>query len=163
MAATVTAKQRAKVIALAEQGKGRNDIVREVGVAAGTVTKIVRDAGLSFDRKATRAATDARMADSRARRSAVAAKLLAKADQLLADMDKPFLTFNIGGKDNVYTEHLLDRAPTGDIRNLMQAASTALQRHMDLELYDADQKAESAKSMLGELGRALGIRPAEQQ
>jgi hypothetical protein len=44
----------------------------------------------------------------------------------------------------------------------MQAASVALQRHMDLERHDADEKAANAKSMLLELGRALGVQQPDQ-
>lgn len=154
----VTAKQRQRVLDLHEQGLGRNEIARETKLGLATVTRIVHQAGGTFDRTATEQATRARQLDNRARRTELSSKLLDKVESLLVEMDGPFLAFNIGGKDNVYTEHELDKAPTLDKKNLMLAASTALQRHLDIERHDAEQGTADARAMLADLGRALGVR-----
>jgi hypothetical protein len=117
----------ARVLELHEQGKGRNEISREVGIGLATVSRIVKQAGLSFDRSRVAAATEARTIDNRARRSELAGELLTKAQQMLAMMDGPFTAFAFGGRDN-------------------------------LERHDADQGAESAKSLLADFGRALGVK-----
>ncbi len=52
-------------------------------------------------------------------------------------MDKPHLVFNFGGKDNTYEEHLLQSPPTGDLKNLMVSAATAIDKHIVLERHDA--------------------------
>lgn len=159
---TITGQERADIVAMIERGMTRNDIQRATRRSGSTISGIAKAEGLTFGRRdEIRAATAARTADNRAKRAEISAKLLAKADALLDEMDGPFLAFNIGGKDNVYTEHPLDAAPSGDKRNLMQAASTALGRHIDLERHDVDEAAGDARSMLAELGKALGVRPVD--
>jgi transposase-like protein len=134
-------------------GKPRNEIAREFSRSAGTVSNIATEYGLTdaFDRSATKNATEARQADNRARRAELSSRLLVKAGQLLDDMDAPAIVWNIGGKDNVYTEHQMPKPPTGDLRNLMVTAATAIDKHVVLEKVDADTGAETAGSLLGSL------------
>jgi hypothetical protein len=106
VATPLTSAKRKRILALHAEGKGRNDIAREAGVSAASVSKIIAEAGLSFDRTATKAR---------------------------------------------------DRGEEGRLPRLV-----ALQRHMDLERHDADEKAANAKSMLLELGRALGVQQPDQ-
>jgi hypothetical protein len=153
----ISAEQRDAVIMLARTGMPRNEVARRLTLSRSTVSKVCAAAGIDFDRSATEKASLARQADNKARRVGLVDKLYTKAEQLLAQIDHPHIVFNIGGKDNTYTEHLLDRPPTGDIRNLMQSASIALQRAEGLENIDASAGVDGAKSLLGELGRALGI------
>lgn len=159
--ATLPQDVQDRVIELAQQGWTRNAIVRELHISNASVSGIAKRAGITFDRTRVAAATAAKTADMQARRKGIASRLLDEATQLLDEMHRPHLTFNIGGKDNVYTEHQLKQPPVEAKRHLMMAASTALQRHIDLERHDADQGSENAKSMLAELGRALGIRPVD--
>lgn len=126
MAATgLPDEDRARILELHAQGMSRNDIAREVGRSGSTVSKVVRDAGLAFDRTSTIEATRARQADLAEMRADLEMRYLERAAELLEQMDEKHIVFNIGGKDNVYTEHTLDRPTTGDIRNLMQSASIA--------------------------------------
>lgn len=126
MAATgLPDEDRDRILALHAEGKTRNDIAREVGRSGSTVSRVVRHAGLSFDRASTIEATKARQADLAEMRADLEMRYLERAAELLEQMDEPHLVFNIGGKENTYTEHLLDRPTTGDIRNLMQSASIA--------------------------------------
>jgi transposase-like protein len=150
----------AKRAAIAEDikaGKKRNEIARIHGVGAGTVTRIAQLEGLSFDRSETENATRAVQLDNKARRTALAARLLNKAAELLDLMDEPYLVHSFGGRDNSYNEQLLDRAPASDLRNLMTSAAVAIDKHAVLEKLDVDSGAASAKSMLGELGAALQV------
>lgn len=134
----ITDAERQRVIDLIGAGTARNEIARQVGISAGSVTNIAKAAGLSFDRTASAVAVEARKVDLASLRAELAHTLLVKAKDLIADLDKPFLAFNFGGKDNTYEEHELQRPPTGDIRNLMQSAGIAMQRSMDLSKFDAD-------------------------
>lgn len=122
-------------------------------VSRSTVSTYAKAAGLhgGFDRTRTAAATQARQVDLAARRAVLKARLLDEAEQLLDQIHRPHIVFNIGGRDNCYTEHLMEAPPTGDIRNLMQAASTAMQRHMDLERLDHDREDDEATSLIGQL------------
>lgn len=146
---------------LAATGMSRNDIARELGISAGSVTGIAKAIGVGFDRSRTAVAVEARRIDCKTRRVALSARMLDEATALLDMLHQPFLAFAFGGRDNTYREHKLERPPTGDIRNLMQSASTAIGRHIDLEKVDAAAGSEDAKSMLTALGAALGIRAVD--
>lgn len=134
----VTDEERARVAELHAAGLSRNAIAAELGRPWSTVTKIARQLGLSFDRSQTRAAVEARKVDLAAMRADLAHLALVKAKGFLDALDQPFLAFNFGGKDNTYEEHLLDRPPTGDIRNLMTAFGIATQRSLELTKFDVD-------------------------
>lgn len=123
--APISDDDKAAILDLHAQGMSRNDIARQTGRGAATVTRVVHAAGLSFDRSATIHATRARQADLAEKRAQLELRYLERAAELLEQMDKPHIVYNIGGKDNIYTEHELDKPTTGDIRNLMQSASIA--------------------------------------
>lgn len=143
---------------LVAEGRSRNEIAKELGLGTGTVSKIAKAVGASFDRGyMVVAAQMAAQMSYRERRTMLAGRLLDKTNDLLNDMDKPFLAFAFGGKDNVYSEHRLAKPPTADIRNLMTAAGTAMSRHLDLERHDSSAGADVAKSLLTTLGAALGL------
>ena len=97
------------------------------------------------------------MIDNKALRVSTARRMLIKANELLDQMDQPHIVFNIGGKDNIYTEQLMDRPPTVDLRNLMITAATALDKHLVLEKHDAGAgtDADHAVSAIGQIGEAL--------
>lgn len=72
----ISAEARARIVDLAAAGLSRNAIAAEVGVARRTVTKYANAAGHSFDRAATRAATEAARIDNAAKRETLAADIL---------------------------------------------------------------------------------------
>lgn len=139
----------------------RNAIARAHGVAATTVTAIARAEGLTgaFDRTQTKNATEAAAADAKAERAALRQLLRRRAREALEAMDAPFIVAKIGGKDNVYTEQLVDGPPTADMRNLMIIAATAIDKDMAIDRYDSDQQNLSAfdvwlAEMMGAAGAA---------
>lgn len=148
--------ERDRIIELARQGMARNDIARETGRAAATVTKIAHNAGLSFDRSMTEKAVKARQIDLAERRTELRDLYLIKAKQLLDQIDEPHLAFNIGGKDNTYTEHMLDKPTTGDIRNLMQSASIATTAEIRIGQAENDGDG-AARSLILGLANAFGL------
>lgn len=156
-AAPLPEADRTRILKLHGQGMTRNDIARETGRSGSTVTKVVHDAGLSFDRTATKAATEARKADLAARRADLRIKFLDRADELLDMFDKPVTVFNFGGRDNTYEERTLDRPTIGDMRSLIQAAATASTQEIRIGQADADQGEQAARSLLGGLAVALGL------
>jgi predicted transcriptional regulator len=158
----VEADVRARAIELIQAGMPRNAIARELLIAPSSVSAIAKDEGLSFDRaNQTASATAARQHDLKVRRLELIDELVSKAGDHLVAIDQPFLTFNIGGKDNVYTEHELDRAPTGDILNLHRAASLALKDARELIHDDDDEGVAEAESMLMNLILELGLHEDE--
>lgn len=148
-------KKRAAIIADIRLGtRSAGQIARDHGVAQSTVSRIAGQEGLSFDRSITKRATEAVVADAKARRAEISRKFLEKADKLLDQMEQPHIVFNIGGKDNVYTEHLMDAPPTADIRNLMTSAAIAFDKHMAADRHDNDDQGLAAvdawlRTMLG--------------
>lgn len=99
----------------------------------------------------TAAATQARMAELAMRRLEIADRFLEEAEELLDQIHQPHIVFNIGGKDNVYTEHTLDRPTTGDIRNLMQSAGIAFDKHIAAVKHDTHDASDVGASLVGQL------------
>lgn len=85
----LTDTERAAILAGHDEGLSRNGIARRVGRSPDTVTRVVTDAGRSFDRTATAAATEAAAVDRRAQRIAEGGRLLdivgSTTDRLLGD------------------------------------------------------------------------------
>jgi hypothetical protein len=158
----ITDDERDRILQLHDQGMSRNDIAREIGRSGSTVTKVVHDAGLTFDRAPTKAATEARKVDLAAKRASLRAKFLTRADELLDMFDKPVTVFNFGGRDNSYAERTLDRPTIGDMRSLVQAAATASTQEIRIAQADAGQGEEAARSLLGGLAAALGLTDPEE-
>lgn len=134
----VTDEERARVRELHAQGMSRNKIADEIGRPWSTVTRICQELGLSFDRSQTRQAVEAHKVDLAALRADLAHELLVKARGFLQAMDRPFMAFNFGGKDNTYEEHELSGPPPDAIRNLMTSTGIALQRSLELSKFDSD-------------------------
>ncbi|MEU1454410.1 hypothetical protein [Streptomyces avermitilis] len=63
MARTFSAEDEETLRQLHADGVSRNEIARQMGWAVGTITNHAQRLGLSFDREAVRAATDARQVD----------------------------------------------------------------------------------------------------
>lgn len=121
-----------------------------------TISIIAAELGLSFDRTATEEATRARKADLDERRVILAEALQGDAEQLTARMWEPAKVFNIGGKDNTYTDQDVDEPPADAKKNLMAAAGMAIDRSLRLVPAAGDSGVGAARSMLGAL--ADGIR-----
>lgn len=150
-----TPEEDATLRRLHATGKSLHAIAQEMSRSKGTISRKAADLGLTWDRAQVAKATEAHRVDARARRQAITTKLYDKAEQLLEQIDQPHIVFSIGGKDNVYTEHTLDRPPTGDIRNLMLSVTAALQRALDLEKYDGDGGVVEAVGMLDQIANAI--------
>lgn len=153
--APLTPEERDRIAQLAADGMSRNDIVRATGRAAGTVTKVVRDAGGTFDRTATVAATKAKQRDAKARRAQLKLDLLDDAERLRLRLWEPATVVLSTPKGPARVT--LDLPPARDARDIMGAVQAAVRSHVDLDRLDVSDGAENAKSMLGQLGEALQI------
>ncbi|WP_420032242.1 hypothetical protein ACN2WE_05110 [Streptomyces sp. cg28] len=144
------------------QGKGRNQISREMGITACVVSRTAQHLGLDFDRSKIQAATVARLADLAERRSLLAEDLVSDAEKLRAQIWEPHLYWDWGGKDHDYDEKLADQPTPGDKRALMGAAGMAIDRSLKLApLEMATGGADDAKSMLGKLAQGIAELAAE--
>ena len=152
-----TDADRDAVRALHAEGLSRNDIARKLGRSGRTISRIAAELGLTFERgPQVRAATEARKADARSRRAALAVALLDDAERLRGQLWQPAKVFNFGGKENTYNETTLNEPTFADKRNIMQAIGTAVDKSVKLDEYDADPGIDAAKSMLGALAAGLG-------
>ncbi len=156
MTLPVDGQTRARVLQLHEQGVGRNEIARIAGISTASVSKIVHEDGGSFDTTQTELATRNRMADLAQRRAIVSEKFLTRADGLLDDMERPFRAFAFGGKDNVYTEQILEEPSVEAKHTMIRAAATAMRTHTDLVKFDSDQGQARAESLLDALAAGIG-------
>ncbi|MFJ6566634.1 hypothetical protein ACIQNU_04390 [Streptomyces sp. NPDC091292] len=137
------------------QGKGRNQISREMGITNSVVSRTAAHLGLEFDRSKIAAATEARLVDLAERRSLLAEDLIGDAEKLRAQMWEPTTVYAFGGKDNEYNEHTFNEAPAADKRALMGTAGMAIDRSLKLAPNEESSGVEAAKSMLSGLGEAL--------
>lgn len=151
---------RAAIRADIEAGeKGRNAIAREHGVSAQTVSNIADDAGMhgAFSRLQTENATRARQADLAARRASIAQMLLEDAERMRerAWAEYPVVVTSQQGAEVV----TLEQPPLRDAQAAYTSIAICLDKHLALVRHDGDAGGdlESAKSLLGDLGRALGI------
>lgn len=144
--------ERAAIVEAIEAGElSCRQIARAHGVGASTVSRIAAAEGLTFDRTRTASATAAHVEDMKHQRAALAQELLDAAQDLLTLLDEPCIVFNIGGKDNTYTQHRLERPPASDARNYMTAAAVAIDKHVALLKVDQASNADGAVSLLGQL------------
>ncbi|MFJ2542744.1 helix-turn-helix domain-containing protein [Microbacterium sp. NPDC087589] len=101
VAVPISAEQRDRIVALAQDGMPRNAIAREVGVSGTTVKKYAEAAGYSFDRSSTRKAAEAAQIDNAVRREALATKILTKLDAAVEAIDVTQITAGAREMDRV--------------------------------------------------------------
>lgn len=97
-------------------------IAEELGVSRSTVSRWAKEEGLAFDRARTAQAVAAHSIDLAAGRQRLAEKMLQRAEEALDELEKPYIVFSFGGRDNVYNEHELKRPPIEVKRNVLTMA-----------------------------------------
>lgn len=136
----ITDEERGRVRDLHTAGRNRNQIARELGRSGSTISKIAADLGLSFDRTTVKAATEARVADAKARRAQLMHELLDDAERLRSQLFAPTTIHSFGGKDHTYNSRSVDQPLFRDQRDIMQATNTAIAASLRLDLHDADNQ-----------------------
>ena len=155
--APFTDDERRQVRDLHAQGHGRNEISRRTGIHSRRVSAIAAELGLTFKRgERTREATEAKKADARTRRAALAVQLLDDAARMRQQLWEACTVYNFGGKDNTFEQAMIDEPSFRDKREIMSAVGIAIDRAVRLDEYDADPGIDAAKSMLGALAKGLG-------
>lgn len=151
----ITDEDRRRVRSLHAAGRNRNQIAKELGRSGSTVSKIAAELGLRFDRAAVQAATEARVADAKARRADLMHALLEDAERLRQQLFAPTTIHSFGGKDNTYGSRDVLQPLFKDQRDIMQSVSTAITASLRIDDHNTDNGAESARSMVGSLFDAL--------
>lgn len=152
----ITDEDKRRVRDLHAAGESRNHIAEAIGRSGATVSKIAEELGLSFDRSAVKAATEAKVADARARRAALMLDLLADAQRLRAQLWVPHTYIDHGGKDFLRQTWTQPEPSPVDKLKLMQAATAAAGTSMRLDDHDTvGDDVDEAKSMIGALAAGL--------
>lgn len=120
------------------QGLSSSAIAGELGVSQSTISRHARRLGLSFDRSKTKAATEAKVVDAKAKRAQLANDLLDDAAKIRAQLWEPALVYSFGGRDNTYAEMWQDRPDFAAQLKIVQAAKAALDGVLRIEAHDAD-------------------------
>lgn len=154
MTATFPDGERARELHAA--GWSCNRIAKEVGVSPATISRWAKREGLSFDRSVLAAANDARAADGKARRLSITERLYARAERNLSRLEATSYRYRVTYADGSETVTDNDPPAADELRH-SQAISNYLKSAAQLEAVDSSAGAEDAKSMLAQLGRALGI------
>lgn len=115
-------KKRVQLRELHAQDMSVRQIAAQLGVSRTTVSRWAKEEGLAFDRARTAQAVAAQQIDLAAGRQRLAEKMLAAAEEMLDNINRPYLVYNFGGKDNDYNEHTLDSAPVEVRRNIITTA-----------------------------------------
>lgn len=144
------------------EGLGRNAIAREIGEAPVMVSRTVAHLKLTFDRTRIQAAADARRADVEERRSLLAERFVAVAEESLDRLARETTVYAFGGKANEYNDHIFDEAPIAERQKLITAAAIAVDKSLKLMPPQATGNvADDAKSMLGRLAQGIAELAAE--
>lgn len=147
---------RRRVAELHAEGHGRNAIARQLGIAAGTVSRYAADQGLTFDRTANEAATRARRADILERRSLLELSYLEDAERLREQAWQPQeYAATVGGESPRVMRWTMDRPVPADQQKLMQASTLAAAASQKITDAASDQSAAAAKSMLVQMMTGL--------
>lgn len=155
----ITDDQKQRIIDLHKQGLSRNDIARQAGVSAGTVTNVCKANDLTFDRSATKHATQAKVADNKARRASIVSRLYGRTESILGRLESDTYRYFVTTKEG--TEMVEDAdPPAAEERNHATAIGIYLDKAAALEKVDAAQASEPGVNMLSALAEALGVKDA---
>jgi hypothetical protein len=152
-----TTDEDARLRELHAAGLTLHAVAAEMGRSKATISRKAQALGLGWDRGQTKAAAQAKKLDAEARRARLKLDLLEDAARLRKQLWEPVTVFNFGGKDNTFNEHQLAQPPHVDQLKLVQATSAAINAYGRLEQLDVAADTDDAKSLLAQLGRALGI------
>lgn len=141
---------------LFDAGLSCGAIAREMGVSASTVSRWAKREGLSFLDPRMAKAQAAQALDFAVMRSQLAAEMHRVGMESIARASEPYTVYGFGGKDGEYHEAVLEKPPAGEVRNFTTAAGIAFDKITRIVEQSGDG-AESTRSMLRELGRALGV------
>jgi hypothetical protein len=153
--APVTDAERERIRQLHARGLSCGEIAAGLGRNKSTITRQCRKLGLSFAREQTKAATDAKVADAKARR--------AEAVRLMMDdwhriRERAWSAYEVVMSSGVGVETVfLARPPAHDVRAFYAAMSGCIKDQLAIERHDADEGGLSAvdawlRGMLGEAG-----------
>jgi transposase-like protein len=123
--------EREKIADAIRDGKHRNEICREFGRSAGTVTKIAQDHGLAFDRSATKHATEALKVDNANAFEMAKNRLLEEFNKALDELHAP--AESMKWHEGKLLQQQIPEPTFTDKRHIMFRANGAIQYALAIE------------------------------
>ncbi|GAA5078662.1 hypothetical protein [Streptomyces similanensis] len=161
MARTFSAQDEQRLRQLHADGVSRNEIARQMGWSVGTITNHAQHLGLSFDREAVRAATDARQVDLKDQRQQAQQRAM---DHFNLMLDRAQGRYRLTGFDHIgnFVSQYVPEPPAKEAKDLTTAAMQALNGALKLAQVDAgDNGRENARGLLATLGEAMSTAARE--
>lgn len=124
------------VARLHAEGKGRNEIARELDLPPKTVTRSAKLQGLIFDGSQALMPTEVRRREAQERRAILTIALLDDVERLRERLFDPIEMINYGGKDFERRTDTLDQPIPHDQAALARAVGMLLDRAIKLDEYD---------------------------
>jgi IS30 family transposase len=145
MARTFSTEDEQRLRQLHADGVSRNEIARQMDWSVGTITNHAQRLGLSFDREAVRAATDALQIDLKDRRRRIHEQLLDLAERAIDRAQSRYLMTGWTHTGEAVAEWL-QQPPAWETKDLTAAAVQALNGAVKLAQVDAgDEGGENAR------------------
>jgi hypothetical protein len=134
---------------------GRNAIARQMGRSLRGVSRHAERLGLTFDRTATAAATEAKMQDAKARRAAIIGQLYDVVEDELAYLKQAdgYELAEVSAGSAV--DYRAKRLPAQDRKALLTGIGSAMATATRLEALDTNNGVDDGISMLGQLATGL--------
>lgn len=157
--------KRDRIVELAQSGMGRNQIARELGVAAATVSNVCDKAGVLFDRKGTEQATRAKVLDAKKKRAELLDQQLQIAwitqQRMLDVLEKrsTWPTLVKGPMGSMETRRLA-YLPADDFQKTQNGLSSGMAVINRIE-ETLNPAAEEAGNLLDQIAKGLGVTPDE--
>jgi hypothetical protein len=137
MALTPRAQSHAEDVArLHAEGKGRNDISKELELSHQMVSTIAKELGLKFDGSQVLMATETRRREAADRRAELTLALLDDVEKLRDRLFSPLTYVQYGGKEFERREETPDQPMPQDQASLARAVGMLLDRAVKLDEYD---------------------------
>ena len=140
---------------LVAAGVSQADIGRRLDRSPGSVAGRKARLGIQSERGPVVAATQARVIDAKARRTALEVGLLEDAEKLRQQIWQPHTYFDWGGKDHTFDTHETTEPTPTDKLKLMQAAGAAIDRSIKIASHDTDTGVAEAVGILDLFAVAL--------
>jgi DNA-binding transcriptional MerR regulator len=155
VARTFSAEDEERLRQLHADGVSRNEIARRMEWSVGTITNHSNRLGLSFDREAVRAATDARQIDLRNRRQRLQEQFLDLAEHTMTRARSRYLLTGTSHTGEI-TAEFVPEPPAKETKDFTLAASSAITSALKLAQAAAgDEGRENARGLLRTLGEAM--------
>ena len=155
MAEALSDEERRRILHLHGLGESRNAIARAVDRSPGVVSKIVKAAGLAFERGAeVAAATEAKRMDNKAKRARLQELLLDDALKLREQLWEPAWLYNFN-KDGAFSQERIEQPDFAGQNAIMRTVGVAIDKAARLSEADAGSNADHARSVISQLGQQI--------